>query len=207
MASPWHVTKQATPNPPFEQHDPSNLEPDLDETARFLRMLDKEAEKFALATFDDNADRKDGRLARRMYGTLSEYAPYLIGANRKGAGVFITVNQTDGKGYKNPNIIKARYLWYEDDSGKGITPPLEPHIAVESSPGKFHHYFRADGVTLEQFDQLMAHMVELGSDPNAKDRARVLRLPGFYHQKVDSRKGLIGTPFMVRVVGGSLWTK
>ena len=40
-----------------------------------------------------------------------------------------------------------------------------------------------------EFDGVMQTMVSVyGSDPNAKDRARVLRLPGFWHQKANSFK-------------------
>ncbi|MCS5565424.1 MAG: phage/plasmid primase, P4 family, partial [Methylococcales bacterium] len=48
----------------------------------------------------------------------------------------------------------------------------------------------------EQHQSVMDRMVaDYGSDPNAKDLCRVLRLPGFYHQK--------GTPHLVRIVQDS----
>jgi hypothetical protein len=53
---------------------------------------------------------------------------------------------------------------------------------------------------VEEFRLVQARLVvDYGSDKNAQDPARVLRLPGFYHQKVDSEKGLTGEPFMVRI--------
>ena len=51
--------------------------------------------------------------------------------------------------------------------------------------------------TRDDHRAVMQTMVERhGSDPNAKDLARVLRLPGFLHQK--------GVPFMVRLTGDGL---
>ena len=39
-------------------------------------------------------------------------------------------------------------------------------------------------LALEERDALQAILIQqYGSDPNAKDRARVLRVPGFYHLK------------------------
>jgi hypothetical protein len=41
------------------------------------------------------------------------------------------------------------------------------------------------------------HGAQLWSDPSAKDASRVLRIPGFYHQKVNAKKGLNGIPHLV----------
>ena len=74
-------------------------------------------------------------------------------------------------------------------------------IVVESSPGKYHRYILTESANLDQFEPVQQRLVDdFGSDRNAKDRSRVLRLPGFYHQKVNARKGLVGTPHMVRVI-------
>ena len=51
-----------------------------------------------------------------------------------GAGVFITVNETDGKGRKKENITRIRAVFQEDDDGFDGEFPLKPSIVVETSP-------------------------------------------------------------------------
>lgn len=69
---------------------------------------------------------------------------------------------------------------------------------VETSPGRFQT------IWLVKLDELLSPRdagainttiaLEYGADPQAKDVARCVRLPGFPHRK--------GDPFLVRVVGG-----
>ena len=181
----------------------SNLLINISMASQFLNFLDSEREHWTFQTFDDNADRKDKRLTLVLNGPLEEHADTLITLNQKGAGVFVTVNQTDGSGRKKVNITGVNAVWIEDDSGQ-LQLPLESHITVESSPGKFHNYFLLKDASVNDFHKIQGQLVKKwGSDPNAKDISRVLRLPGFYHQKVDSRKGLTGEPWLVRIVGGA----
>jgi hypothetical protein len=68
-------------------------------------------------------------------------------------------------------------------------------VVVESSPGKAHEHIFVDGLSFDDHRAIMETMVEVhGSCSGAKDLCRVLRLPGFYHQK--------GRPFPVRIIGG-----
>jgi hypothetical protein len=173
--------------------------PDLDRlmAERYLRRLDPKSTTWTFQTFDDNKARKDSRLARVLHGTLDEHWDTLCGLNSQGAGVFVTVNETDGTGRKAGNIIRVRAIWQEDD-GEGKPLPIQPHIVVESSPGKYHRYILVDGCPLDAFRGFQQRMVEsYGSDPNAADISRVLRLPGFFHQKDRAN------PHMVRIVNTS----
>lgn len=111
---------------------------------------------------------------------------------------FVTVNETDGKGRKLANIIRIRAIWHEEDTPCGKDFPLEPHLIIESSPGKFHRYWLVGDLSQTNFSGIMERMIrDYGSDPNVKDTSRVLRLPGFYHQKDP------GQPFIVRIVSES----
>ena len=115
------------------------VEPDLDEAKRFLRCLDPEARRFTFQTFDD-CEPKDSRLARIFHGTLAEHADTLCNLNRRGAGVCVAVNITDGSGRARPNITSVRALFLDLD---GAPPeavrecPLRPHIQVENLPRAF----------------------------------------------------------------------
>jgi len=104
--------------------------------------------------------------------------------NEKGSGVFITINETDGRARRNENIVRVRAIFQDDDDGFQGTYPLAPSIQVNSSPGKFQRYWLCSGVTDEQFRTLQNRLIQsFGCDKNVKDLARVLRLPGFIHRK------------------------
>ena len=157
----------------------------LDEARRFLRRLDPSATEFTFATFTDARDKpRPDPLAEIRTGTFDDLAPWLVRKNEMGAGVFVTVNETDGTGRKKENITRIRALWQEADRGDEPELPVEPHMVVESSPGKFHRYVLVRDGVLDEFESVQQRVVdEYGSDPNAKDRSRVLRLPGFFHKK------------------------
>ena len=61
---------------------------------------------------------------------------------------------------------------------------LEPHVVVESSPGKFHVYWQVDDCPLDQFERVQRALARrFGGDPSVHDLPRVLRVPGFLHCK------------------------
>ncbi len=175
--------------------------PNYPQAEAFLHALDPEADAFTFQTFDDNNDRRNPALAKIFNGSFERHREALATLNERGAGIYVTVNETDGEGRKKSNIVRVRAIWQEDDGdGKGQLP-LEPHIVVNTSPGKYHRYWLVDGLAFEQFGGVMERMiVDYGSDPNAKDVSRVLRLPGFSHRKVNKGKGLVGEPYPVTVV-------
>ena len=173
------------------------MTPDLAQAAAFLKLLDPDATSFTFQTFDDDSDRKDHRLLDVFHGTLADHADSLTDLQSRGAGVFITINATDGTGRKAENITRVRALWLDLD-GAPIEPVREwetPHIEVESSPGKWHAYWLVNDVTLEQFTPLQAALIKkFNGDPSVKDLPRVMRLPGFWHLKPGN------APHMSRVV-------
>ncbi len=156
-------------------------------------------------TFDDNNDRKDPSLTCKLRGTIEECFDGLFELNRLGAGVFLTVNTTDGLGVYSSNITSIEYLWIEDDGDDTDAVsrcPLTPFLKVKTSAGHFHHYFRVEAGSIRpaDFKQYQSVMAEkYGSDNNAMDVSRVLRVAGFYHQKVNSKKGLVGEKQLVEV--------
>lgn len=171
-------------------------------------------EIFTFQTLGDDADRERSRvehaqaakkkpgaspLSRVRSGKWEDRKTWLATMNLKGAGVFVTANKTDGDGRRIENIKELRAIWCEWD-GPGNLPqwPLEPQMIVETSPGHFHIYWLTDPLAWSEFTDLMGVIVHsYGSDPSAKDASRVLRIPGFYHQKVNAKKGLNGIPHLV----------
>jgi hypothetical protein len=113
------------------------LEIDLSEAERLLTLLDEAASQFTFQTFDDNKSRKDPRLLCLLHGTLAEHAEELTPLNQRGAGVFVLVQEGDGRGRKNENVKRIRAVFREDD-GEGKALLLEPHIMVQSSRAHSH---------------------------------------------------------------------
>lgn len=170
------------------------LEPDINLAQRFLTLL-AEGEPVTFQTFDDG-EGKTPALARILHGTLEQHAATLARLNAQGAGVFIMVNRGDLQGRKAENITGIRALFVDLD-GSPLEPVLaagvEPHVTVESSPGRFHAYWLVDDCPLERFTPLQAALaVKFDSDPKVKDLPRVMRLPGFWHQK--------GEPFQTQIL-------
>lgn len=162
-----------------------SLEPNLQQARDFLALLAKD-EPITFQTFDDGAT-KNSRLARILHGNLEEHGATLANLNAQGAGIFVMVNRGDGLGHKAANVTGIRALFVDLD-GSPLEPVLaagvDPHITIESSPGRFHAYWLVDDCPLERFTSLQAALAaKFNSDPKVKDLPRVMRLPGYWHQK------------------------
>ncbi|MEZ0175388.1 MAG: VapE domain-containing protein [Candidatus Reddybacter sp.] len=157
-------------------------------------------------TFDDNKDRADRTLTCKLRGTIEECFDALYDLNQQGAGIFFTVNTTDGGGVRRENINSIQYLWIEDDGDdpKAVARcPLDYMLKVRTSKDHYHYYYRVEpeSISVEEFKSYQSIMAEqFGSDKNALDPGRVLRAAGFFHCKIDSRKALRGDKQLVEVV-------
>jgi len=161
---------------------------DVEMARRFLRLVDAN-DTFTFQTFHDRpkGTEEDGTLARVIPGPAGKE---LLSLHDRGAGFYFTVNRTDGAGRKGQNITNIRAIWQEDDDGVAVDFPIEPSLVVESSPGRFHRYWLlaepwpADERGRADHAAVMERMIETyGSDKNAKNLCRVLRVPGFLNRK------------------------
>lgn len=163
--------------------------PNTKEAQRFLRLLDAKATSFTYQTFHDKKPPTKPELVRVVLH--SPALPELQQLHASGAGIYVTVNETDGKGRKSENILRVRAVWQEDDEGFSGEFPLTPSLIVQSSPGHYQRYWFVDDWPADEqgrkdFAAVMERMVQdYGSDKNAKDITRVLRLPGFLHRKAE----------------------
>jgi putative DNA primase/helicase len=184
------------------QASPSNLpDADLKAAKRFLDVLDADAEEFCFQTFDDvklpdGKPRKDARLVHLRHGSLGKLADKLRTLNEGGAGVFVAVNETDGKGRKAQNIVRVRGVTVDLD-GAPLAPVracrLKPHLIVESSPDKFHVYWLVKGLPLAEFEDVQRAIAKrFDGDPSVALLTHVARVPGFYHNKEQ--------PFRTRII-------
>jgi P4 family phage/plasmid primase-like protien len=166
---------------------------DLAVAEAFLSIF---GERHTFQTFDET---KSGNreLAKVLHGG-AEQLDTLHRLNARGAGVFFTVSQTDLQGRKAENVTAVRALFLDLD-GAPLAPVLDaakkggvvPHLVIESSPDRFHVYWRVTGVSLDQFtpaQKALAH--RFGGDTKVHDLPRVMRVPGFLHQKVKEQRFL-----------------
>ena len=154
--------------------------------------------KKTIQTFDDHGENK--RLIRVIhFDKLTETMErHLKNMNTDGAGVYMSINETDGKGRCAVNVKRVRAV-FADLDGAPLEPTLEyhPSLIVESSPGRYHAYWFAQDVPLNGFTALQKNIIRMfKGDPSVHDLSRVLRVPGFFHQKSK-------IPFLSRVCGGS----
>ncbi len=161
----------------------------------FLNTI-AEDESITFQTFDDTKSRHDSALVHVLHGNLNQHLQFLTELNEKGAGIFFTVNLTDLKGRAAKNILKIRALFIDLDGallGPVQSGPLAPHIIVETSPKRFHAYWLVEDIPLEVFSCIQKELIKrFNSDTSVHDLPRVMRLPGFYHQK--------GEPYLVKVI-------
>lgn len=169
--------------------------PDLQQASAFLAALDPSATAWTFQTFDDiESKQKRPELVAVRHGTLEQHAAWLASMNAQGAGIFVTVNETDGKRRKSENITRVRAVFADFDRADAATPErlradaLPPSITVESSPGKWHAYWLVDGLKLDDFQPLQKQIIrQWGTDASVSDLSRVMRLPGFFHRKGEPR--------------------
>jgi hypothetical protein len=152
---------------------------------------------------DPNDGPKPDPLARIIHSSLADCAETLERLNRMKAGAFVTVNTTNLKGRHKTDITQI-VGWHVDLDFKDAVAsvdvqtildslPLKPTMVVRT-PGGLHLYWLAvdplpcDGKTrwLEHEAELKAiqrTLSDFGADKAACTVERVLRIPGFLHQK------------------------
>jgi len=141
-------------------------QPDRLQAAAFLRFLDPAATEWEFRTFDDD-DRKAPRPVRVLYGSLNKHWPALLDLSNRGAGIFVTVNQTDGRGRDADSIVRVRALFADLDGAPLANVwnvPLDPGWVSRTSPGRFHVYWKVEGIARHEFRDLQKRIIVLHSD-------------------------------------------
>jgi hypothetical protein len=134
-----------------------------------------------------------------------EYERLIEQAQETGAGVYFSVNATDGRGAKAENIIRIRSYYVDIDGLNDKNPTLEmlvtsklkPSAIVETKNGVHAYWFAAEQtpVNHERYRAVQEGLIQaFNGDASAKDIARVLRVPDTWHLKDPN------DPFLVRIV-------
>ena len=119
----------------------------------------------------------------------------LAAENANRSAIFVAINETDGVLRRNATMQRIRALVLDLDGA-----PLEPvralpvpNLIVESSPGKYHVYWRVTDVPLEEYARLELALAEsFDGDKSVGAPSQVMRVPGFYHHKA--------APFLTHII-------
>lgn len=176
-----------------------------------LKALAPSNGAFTFQTFADGSD-KNKALIKQFNGSFEQHASQLTQLNQQGAGVFVTINQTDLQGRKAENITAVRAVFVDFDNSRAdrlndllsldrlYDGALLPSFIVETSTGKHHAYWLADGIPLGEFKPYQETLIYFFSglfdgdnvDKAIHDLPRIMRLAGFYHNK--------GEPVLSKIV-------
>ena len=139
----------------------SPMAPNLELAKHFLQLLDPKATAFTFQTLDDNQDRKASKLNRILNGSLDKNWQTLVSLSKQGAGVYVTINETDLTGRTGSNVKRVRAVFVDTDGAP--QEPIEkysPHIVVETSPGRYHNYWLVNGCPLAEFKEAQTRMID-----------------------------------------------
>lgn len=161
----------------------------------------KNFKDFMLQTFDDReyVEEKDKSLITA--GLPSQYSwDRLYDLNKRGAGIFFTVNQFP-LGKRGKDLCAGVNAWYvecdtlsiEEQMNMYLKPPLMPTFLVLSKKSIHAYWLAIDGTEKNFMRIQMGLQKKFQGDPAMKDIARVLRVPGFTHNKTRE-------PFMVEII-------
>lgn len=138
---------------------------------------------FHFRTFDDKGNKRLP-LAGKLSGRIDDCEQTLKHRNAKGAGVFAVINEG---GQIDEEITAVRAVFADTDGAplEPIVNALTPHCVIESSPGKWHVYWLVgDSFPLDRFKPIQkAIAAKFSTDPQISNLSRVMRLPGFAHNK------------------------
>lgn len=175
-------------------------------------MLDGDADAFLFAAGDDDKERQKRLIAeakaennpkpilfRHRRGSLQQVRRWIEEQQENGWGAFVSVQAMKAAKCQIAELAYVRVIYAEMDIGEPLKPwPIEPSLIVETSPGRYHVYWLVlaeTPITADDFHGIMMRLVETyGSDPDAKDLARRLRLPGSWNLKPGRE------PHLVKVV-------
>ncbi len=134
--------------------------------------------------------------ARYIFGSSDVHGGLLTALNQVGYGVFGCVNQATPTGRTQADVTHLLAFYADFDNGvpDWRECPLRPSRLVQSSPGKQQAYWylrepveNTPTAAAEYLGIEHALVKKLGADLNARDIARVLRLPGFANTKYATR--------------------
>ncbi len=141
------------------------------------------------------AERVDGRLtnpkdAYYNYPDAAEAAAgWALEKSEQGREAYFCAHLLTAPKRRADSAGGVRALWAELDGTSLPTGALAPSAVVESSPGRYHAYWRLTDTippeTAEALNKRLARVI--GADPSGADRTQLLRVPGTANRKYEGR--------------------
>lgn len=160
-------------------------EPDVTQSAAFVAALtgkDGWTTPVTLQVFSDTGDRPE--LAHIYNGSLTTYAETLRARNMDGAGIFVTVQETNLKGRRADCITAARAVFIDADDHEERTFALPPSVIVRTPNGQHAFWLLERGQPLAELPEIQKDLAAwYTTDPSVCDLPRVMRIPGYMHCK------------------------
>jgi len=120
-------------------HDAAPLpQVNIDDAKSFIELFGS-SEQYFQALFDDD-DLYQPYLVAQFCLTFDDAKERLMELNEMGAGVFVTINETDGTGRRAENITAVRAVFVDLDGS-----PLEP-VMQASGLGKSSTHYALDSL-------------------------------------------------------------
>lgn len=176
----------------------------LDDARAFLECLGSkdQSDHFTFQTYaEGEAKSEDGSwtLNRILNGTFEEHKNELVELNKRGAGIFVNIARTDLEGRKHENVVALRAAFVDSDTGEinFRDVSLQPNIVVQSARGQHAYWLLNPNQKKDRFDEVQVALARrFGTDEEVKSITRVMRLPGFFHQKSE--------PELIRLVSSKV---
>ncbi len=133
--------------------------------------------------------KKDGRPAHEKYGSLHKLHPWIAEHNATRYGVFMVINEAlplpEGGFVKDKDIVGVRAAFIDsDDKPLPKQWHVSPSIVCRRTLERWHAYWLAHGLTPQQFKEVQKRLaLRYGTDQSITNASRVMRLPGYLHQK------------------------
>lgn len=157
-----------------------------EQAARFLELLTGSTD--SVLTWQLFYDPKDGTkrpdLASNFPANLKQATPAIQRAENNLQGVYLCINETDGKGRDIANITRIRTLFADFDGQAEPNWPIPPHFVTKRDDTHGHAYWLVDDVEVDEFMFIQRRIATaMNTDLQVIDPSRVARLPGTLHLK------------------------
>jgi hypothetical protein len=150
--------------------------------------------------FQTYPENRDYELKDRIqfYGALRDVTFRLQELNKQKHSICIPINQISRKGLTAENTEKVNAVFIDNDSGNTNHKfQLEPSIRVQTKNGE-HVYWLVKFLMLSKFRPWQKHLAKIfNSDPIICNLNRIMRVPGFWHNKAE--------PFLIKMTHYKPW--
>ncbi|MEQ1739184.1 MAG: phage/plasmid primase, P4 family [Methyloglobulus sp.] len=161
--------------------------------AKFIEALGLDPQMVVFQKFPG----KTGGYAQIQIGSLEPHWEWVEASNTE-QNCSISIMTNPARGAKQTDITLVQTVFADDDTLREAYRTdwsIAPHIITETSPGKYHYFWRTNQGALawKELGILQGKIAKAyGTDESLSDPAKKARLPGTLHLK--------GSPFLTHIV-------